>query len=108
MMSTFHTEQIYPKKWNDNIIIAVYANEACKHYDKTIAFNANASKKALLRKLACAQNFSTDIMLAIDNIIDLTNIEAFTQERKVILTTETSTITAYSSKYLIDVLGESF
>jgi len=44
------------------------------------------------------------MVLLIDNIVDLTHIEAFKMQQKIILSTSTKTITIHLSKQLITIL----
>ncbi len=104
MLPIFQTEQKYPYTWNDNVVVGVFEDEYRKEHDIALHFNANASKRELLRKISYYQSFSTDILVVLENIIQITNIEAFTNERKVVLYTENSTITISASKRLLDDL----
>ncbi len=104
MFSTIKINEIYQSNWNDNIIISVYENEVCKAYDTAITFNPNASKKQLLRSICSLSNFSTDVVLLIDNIVDLTHIEALKQQQEIILSVGVKTITTHLSKQLITIL----
>lgn len=104
MFTTVEIEEIYQSNWNDSIIISVYENETCKNYDKAILFNPNASKKTLLRKICSLSDTTTDMVLLIDNIVNLTHIEAFKMQQKIILSTSTKTMTIHLSKQLITIL----
>lgn len=104
MFSIFQTEQKYPYRWNDNIVVGVFKDDYCKEHDIAIHFNANASKRKLLRRISYYQSLSTDVLIILENIIRITNIEAFTNQRRVVLYTDNSTITISASQHLLDDL----
>lgn len=104
MVQTFISEEKYPYSWNDNIIVAVYENEICKNNDQALLFNSNGSKRQLLRKLASLSQFPVEAMLILENMMHLTNIEAFRQTQRIVLSTEYKTITTHASKGVLDIL----
>lgn len=104
MVTTIQIEEICQHTWDDSIISAVYESEECKQNDQTTAFNSNASKKDLLRKISALSNISTDATVILDNILELKEIEAIRNTHTLTLTTNTKKVSTYLTKSLFDAL----